>query len=279
VSELQAIHANATRSQHPLSLDLLERLDAAGILVWQGVGPVDASGNWTSTTPALMSLALRRVRITVRQDQLHPSIIAWNLANEIANNGHPGGQAQYIERSTAWLHANDPGRMVAVDVWGEYPPTVPGPLYSGLDAVSITDYAGWYDDPLGSTASVSSLIHNRIDGLAAALPGKVLLVSEFGAEGNASNPDPTLGSYARQSAVIAENISAYEADPALSGMLVWSLRDFAVAPTFAGGSINKYDPTINLVKGIDQKGLFGYDLRPKPAAGVVARAYAALGPF
>ncbi len=279
VSELQAIHANATRSQHPLDPGLLERLDAAGILVWQGVGPVDSSGNWTSTTPALMRLALRRVRITVRQDQLHPSIIAWNLANEIADNGHPGGQAQYIERSTAWLHANDPGRMVAVDVWGEYPPSDPGPLYTNLDAVSITDYAGWYDDPLGSTASVHSLITNRIGGLAAALPGKVLLVSEFGAEGNASNPDPTLGSYARQSAILAENISAYETDPALSGMLVWSLRDFAVAPTFSGGRINKYDPTISLVKGIDQKGLYGYDLRPKPAVSVVASRFGALGPF
>ena len=277
VSELQAIHANATRSQHPLDPGLLERLDAAGILLWQGVGPVDSSGNWTSDTPQLMRQALRRVRITAHQAQLHPSIIAWNLANEIADNGHPGGQAQYIERSAAWLHAFDPGRLVAVDVWGEHPPQVAGPLYAGLDAVSMTDYAGWYDNPLGSAASVHSLIHDRLDALAAALPGKVLVVSEFGAEANASNPDPTLGSYARQSAVLAENISAYEADPALSGMLVWSLRDFAVAPTFSGGRINRYDPTISLVKGIDQKGLFGYDLQPKPAVRVVARAYGKLG--
>ncbi len=279
VSELQAIHANATRSQHPLDPGLLERLDAAGILVWQGVGPVDSSGNWTSSTPSLMRLALRRVRISVRQAELHPSIIAWNLANEIAANGHPGGQAQYIERSSAWLHGQDPGRLVAVDVWGEYPPTVAGPLYRDLDAVSVTDYAGWYDDPLGSAASIHSLIRRRLDSLAAVLPGKVLLVSEFGAEGNASNPDPTLGSYAHQASVLAENISAYEDDAALSGMLVWNLRDFAVAPTFSGGRINRYDPTIQLVKGIDQKGLFGYDLRSKPAVGVVARAYAQLGPF
>ena len=44
VARLKAIGANATRSQHPLSDALLERLDAAGILVWQGVGPVDAPG-------------------------------------------------------------------------------------------------------------------------------------------------------------------------------------------------------------------------------------------
>ena len=51
VARLQAIGANATRSQHPLSPALLERLDAAGILVWQGVGPVDAPGAWTSRRP------------------------------------------------------------------------------------------------------------------------------------------------------------------------------------------------------------------------------------
>jgi hypothetical protein len=277
VAELQAIHANATRSQHPLDPGLLERLDAAGILVWQGIGPVDSSGNWTSVTPKLMRLALRRVRISVRQAQLHPSIIAWNLANEIAANGHPGGQAAYIERSAAWLHANDPGRIVAVDVWGEYPPRVPGPLYADLDAVSMTDYAGWYDDPTGTPAGVEALIRNRIGALATVLPGKVLLVSEFGAEGNASNPNPELGSYGRQSAIIAENIHAYESLPALGGMLVWSLRDFAVAPTFSGGRINRYAPGIQLVKGVDQKGLFGYDLAPKPAVAVVAKAFAALG--
>ena len=53
VRRLQAIGADATRAQHPLNPALLERLDAAGILVWQGIGPVDSPGAWTATTPAL----------------------------------------------------------------------------------------------------------------------------------------------------------------------------------------------------------------------------------
>jgi len=280
VSELEAIGANATRAQHPLDPGLLEKLDAAGIVVWQGVGPVDSSGNWTSTTPALMAAAQRRVHVSAREDQLDPSIIAWNLANEIGgDDGHPGGQEQYIEEATRWLHAYDPGRMVAADVWGEHPPRDPGPLYSGLDAVSITDYAGWYDDARGSAASVASLISNRLGELHRALPGKVLLVSEFGAEANGQNPNPLLGSYAYQSQVLSENIRDYEADPALSGMLVWSLRDFAVAPTFAGGSINAVAPNISLVKGLDQKGLFDYAGQPKPGEAVVARDFKALGAY
>ncbi len=52
MGELKAIGANAARAQHPLDPALLERLDAAGILVWQGIGPVEGAGNWYSSTPA-----------------------------------------------------------------------------------------------------------------------------------------------------------------------------------------------------------------------------------
>jgi beta-galactosidase/beta-glucuronidase len=91
VARLKAIGANATRSQHPLSAELLDRLDAAGIPVWQGVGPVDAPGAWTSRTPEQRRHAVRRVRLNVLDARLHPSVLAWNLANEVAGNGHYGG--------------------------------------------------------------------------------------------------------------------------------------------------------------------------------------------
>jgi hypothetical protein len=64
VARLRAIGANADARarKHPLSPALLERLDAAGILVWQGIGPVDSPGAWTSTTPARRARAERRAR-------------------------------------------------------------------------------------------------------------------------------------------------------------------------------------------------------------------------
>ena len=52
IQRLRAIGANATRAQHPLSPALMERLDRAGILVWQGVGPFDVPGRWAARTPA-----------------------------------------------------------------------------------------------------------------------------------------------------------------------------------------------------------------------------------
>jgi hypothetical protein len=58
---------------------------------------------------------------------------------------------------------------------------------------------------------------------------------------------------------------------------VWNLQDFALAPSFAGGSIRGQVPSIRLVRGINQKGLFTYDGRPKPAVAAVRRAFAAAG--
>jgi hypothetical protein len=273
VGELKSIGANATRAQHSLDPGLLERLDAAGILVWQGVGPVDPSGDWTANTPALMRLAQRRVQVSVAQTGVHPSIIAWNLANEIAGNGHAGGQTEYVNAMTAYLHRIDPGRMVAVDVWGDHPPHVAGPLYHGVDAIGETDYAGWYDGPLASPRRIARMIHRRLAAMHRTFPDKVLIISEFGAEANGSNPSSAPGGYAFQARLVAQHVRIYAHDPQLSGMLVWDLRDFAVAPTFAGGSINRLVPGIRLVKGINQKGLYDYASHPKQSVGAVAWLY------
>lgn len=277
IQELQAIGANAARTQHPLPASMLERLDAAGILVWQGVGPVDPSGDWTGITQQLAERAREDVRTTVQADALHPSIIAWNLTNEMAGNGHPGGEAQYVEAMSAWLHAYDPGRMVAVDVWGEHPPRHgAGHLYSDVDAVSETDYSGWYEGLHDKPARLRRLIDSRLAAMNATFAGKVQLISEFGAEGNALDRPGRPGSYAFQTRLLTQHIHLYEADPALSGMLVWVLRDFALTPTYYGGSVLAEDPHIKLIEGILGKGLFDYAGQPKPAESAVARLFKAL---
>ncbi len=277
VQELQAIGANAARTQHPLPATMLERLDAAGILVWQGVGPVDPSGDWTGITPQLAERAREDVRTTVQADALHPSIIAWNLTNEMAGNGHPGGQAQYVEAMSAWLHAYDPGRMVAVDVWGEHPPRHGvGALYRDVDAVSETDYSGWYEGLRDKPAKLRRLTNSRLAAMNATFAGKVLLISEFGAEGNALNRPGRPGSYSFQTHLLTQHIRLYEADPALSGMLVWVLRDFALNPTYYGGSVLAEDRHIKLIQGLLGKGLFDYAGHPKPAERAVARLFKAL---
>ena len=273
IARLKAIGANATRSQHPLSEALLDRLDAAGILVWQGVGPVDAPGAWTSRTPVQQRRAIRRVRLNVLQARLHPSVVAWNLANEVAGNGHDGGQPEYVDTAAQLVHRLDPGRPTAVDVWGTHMPDRAGFMYRHIDAVGATNYEGWYDDTLAPPATVQAGIDSWLVRLRATFPGKVLIVSEFGAEANALNAPGTPGSESFQANLLTRHIRTYEATPWLDGELVWNLQDFALAPSFAGGSIRRQVPAIRLVRGINQKGLFTYDGQPKPAVAAVRRAF------
>jgi len=274
VARLKAIGANATRSQHPLSDELLDRLDAAGILVWQGVGPVDAPGAWTSRTAVQRRRAIRRVRLNVIQARLHPSVVAWNLANEVAGNGHRGGQPQYVDAAAQLVHRIDPGRPAGVDVWGTHLPARAGFMYRHVDAVGATNYEGWYEDTLASAATLRARIGAWLQELRATFPGKVLIVSEFGAEANGLNTPGGPGSEGFQARLLTDHIGVYEATPWLAGALVWNLQDFALAPSFAGGSIRHEVPGIRLVRGINQKGLFTYGGRPKPAVAAVRRAFA-----
>jgi hypothetical protein len=277
VRELHAIGANSTRAQHGLSRPLLERLDAAGILVWQGVGPVDAPGDWTSDNAVRGHIARERVRATVRQERLHPSVVAWNLVNEVAGNGHDATEVAYVRDMARELHREDPGRLVAVDVWGAHTPKVPGPLYRDVDAVALTNYVGWYDGAGETHAQIARLLHDTTLDFARTFKGKVLIVSEFGAEANPANPVDAPGGYAYQSWLLRRHIATYRALPQISGMLVWNLRDFAVSPSFAGGSIKSVVPDIQIERGLNTKGLFGFGGRPKPAAEAVRHAFEPLG--
>jgi hypothetical protein len=273
VAALRSLGANATRAQHPLDVGLLQRLDAAGILVWEGVGPVDPPGAWSAVTPRLRRNAELRVRTTVRQDEMHPSVVAWNLANEVAGNGHPGGEAHFIDHMARVLHRSDPGRLVAVDVWGDHPPKVTGSMYRHVDAVGVTNYEGWYSDTLDPQAVLARRIRAKLASLSKTFAGKVLIISEFGAEANGLNSRRKPGGYSFQARLVGLHLGLYRHLPSLSGMLVWDLRDFAVAPTFAGGSIRHTVPDIVLVKGLNQKGLYDYEQRPKPSVRVVQRAF------
>jgi hypothetical protein len=163
-----------------------------------------------------------------------------------------------------------------VDVWGDHPPSSPGALYSQVDAVAETDYSGWYDAPTDTPSQLAGLLRIRLAAMDRTFAGKVLVISEFGAESNTLNPPGSPGSYAFQSRVLAAHITAYRADPHIAAMMVWVLRDYPLTPTFLGGSIRSKLPNVRLIEGINQKGLFTYSGRPKPAAGVVARLFRAI---
>jgi hypothetical protein len=137
----------------------------------------------------------------------------------------------------------------------------------------MTNYAGWYDGATDTKAEIGHVIRATAARFVQTFKGKVLIVSEFGAEANGDNASSKPGGYDFQSWLLARHIATYRALPALSGMLVWNLRDFAVAPSFAGGSIKSLVPGIHIERGLNTKGLFDYAGRPKPAVAAVRRAF------
>jgi hypothetical protein len=275
VAQLKAIDANATRSQHPLDPGLLERLDAAGIMVWQGVGPTDAPGAWTSRGKERVKVAKNRVRTSFRQGQLHPSIITWNLANEVAGNGHPEGQIPYVDTMAAELKRLDPGRPIALDIWGAHPPKRSSRIYENIDMIGWTNYIGWYEATHAPAAELRGLIRARLERLRNVFPEKVIAVTEFGAEGNGRNDTTAPGGYGFQSHLLDLHLSTYARIPNLAGALVWNLRDFAVNPSFYGGSIRREVPNIVLVRGLNQKGLFDVRNKAKPSVEAVGGRFRA----
>ena len=119
------------------------------------------------------------------------------------------------------------------------------------------------------------MIRTRLAKLRTVFPDKVIAVTEFGAEANGRNATTKPGGYAFQSHLLDLHLSTYASIPNLAGALVWNLRDFAVAPTFYGGSIKAQVPDIKLVRGLNQKGLFDVRNAAKPAVRVVSGRFAA----
>ena len=270
IAGLRAVGANATRSQLPLAQSMLERLDAAGILVWQEIGPWEPAGRWRANSPAQQAAARDRALRTAEQDQPYASILAWTLTNEAPGQGHPG-QQQYVAQTARKLHAFDPGRPVAADLWGKVLPRSDGPLFAELDAIGVTDYIGWYEGP-GNARGDAALASQRIAKLRRLFPDKPLVVAELGAAGSARIAGDAFGGLRFQADLLARRIRGLRREPGLSGILVWALRDYALRPDFLGGSVLTRHPELTLAPGLNEKGLYDFSNRPKPALRAVRRA-------
>ena len=271
---LRTIGANVVRSQMPLPDELLTRLDAAGIFVWQQIGPFDTAGKFWAQTPRRRKLATARALRTADREAAHPSILAWNLVNEASGQGHPRGQATYVDSLARRLHERTPGIFVAADIWGTHLPRSGGLLYRNLDAIGLTEYIG---NAQGAGAPVRELderVRVMLTRVRRALPDKPLVITEFGANGNARNPAGRPGSLLYQSRLLTRRIGFYARRDDIVGMLIWVLREYAVGPGFRGGSLRTALPGVRLSEAFNEKGLYRYDGSAKPAVAAVRRAFA-----
>ncbi len=274
VAQLQAIHANVTRAQYPLDQRLMDRLDRAGILLWSQA-PIYHRDELLHTA-AQRAAALSTLRSSVLQTRDHPSVITHSVANELSPTPDTTpGTRTYLDDAVAEVKALDPTLPVALDVLS-YPGFARQQTYAKFQLLGINNYFGWYSGPAAhSTANIAGLAP-YLRRMHALYPAQGLMMTEFGAEATMPGPASEKGTYAFQSAYIAQTLSIVRSLPFINGTVYWTLREYAVKPHWYGGGGHQVDRPRN---SIHRKGLIAYDGVAKPAFAVIGARYAATPMF
>ena len=260
VDQLRALGADVARAHYPPHPALLEAFDRAGIVFWEQI-PVWRLRD-TSFSARLRKTALQRLREAILRDRNHASVMTWSVANETLRAGRREGA--YVRDAVRLIRRLDGTRLAAADAALRPLDQIPA-HYARLDAIGVNEYVGWYG---GSTAELPG----DLAALRARFPRQALFVTEFGAEANRSGPPTEPGTYEFQAAFLRDHLDVIDATPALSGALVWALRDFWVRPGWTGGN-PRPDPPWN------RKGLIDEHNVPKPAFDVVRDRFAAVPSF
>jgi beta-glucuronidase len=263
VAALRELRVNATRAQYPLHPAMVEEFDRRGILLW-----VDAPIGWL-TNRELADPEHRRImtdylRTTVSAQMQHPSIWVWGLGNELAIHQRPRqGVRRYLREAAALVRALDPTRLVGT-TFEAHRIALPGRPYAPVDVLGANSYFGWYGpDMTPGTADFRASIRRYTRGWSRHYRGKALVITEAGGEGAAPGPLTQRGSFAFQRRLLRSYLRTAVSCPLLDGVLVWTLRDFAVRPGWHGG--NRFQPRPPL----SQKGVLTLAGRRKPAFGAV----------
>jgi beta-galactosidase/beta-glucuronidase len=260
VADLRDLHANVTRAHYLLSEGLLERLDKAGIMVWNEA-PIwqrDRGANLLHTRRQLRS-AWHTVRRTVIGARSHPSVITHSVANELRFAPDFTRRTRRFEvRAARYVRALDPTVPVSIDINGR--PGFPEQFtYHHFDMLGINEYFGWY--PWVSDFSGLKPYLREMHEL---YPRQALVVTEFGAEARpelANAPPNEKGGYAFQAMHVGRTLDVIDRLRFLSGAIYWTLREFEIYPGWTGG----VGPTPGHINTRHNKGLLTYFGQKKPA--------------
>jgi len=265
VAQLKAVGANVTRAHYALDERLQRGLDAAGIMVW-AQAPVYHRDKLL-VTESQRDTALSTVRAAVLATRNHPSTITHSVANELSViPDRVPGTAAFLRDARALTVDLDPTLPTSVDTLS-YPGYARQEAYAAFQLLGVNSYFGWYPGKPGhSTADIRSL-PPYLKSMRAMYPNSGLVLTEFGAEATMTGPATEKQTYAFQQVYTRDVLAAVKAAPTLSGAIYWTLREFAVKPSWDGGAqLSTADRD-----AIHHKGLITYDGRPKPAYEVLRR--------
>ncbi|MDQ3720417.1 MAG: hypothetical protein M3350_06500 [Actinomycetota bacterium] len=260
VFDLKNVGANVTRTHYSLNERLLQKLDRAGILVWNQA-PVWQRDRLLGRGPD-RAKAYRQLEGTVKAARSHPSVITHSVANELLHRPDSSSTTSlYLKTGSKKTRKLDPTLPVSVDI-KTGPRIGPQRTYTKyFDIIGLNEYFGWY-----LRAPIFASLPDYLNYMRGTFPRQALVVTEFGAEArpeNANDPETKKGSYAFQTKFTRQTLDVLDNTPFLSGSIYWTLREFEIFPGWTGGAGPRPDPRFPTTR--HNKGLMTYGGRLKPA--------------
>ncbi len=254
--------SDVIRSHYPLNPEILEMADRYGILIWDEI-PAWGVPNQYLGSPSWQASAFSELRQNILNNQNHPSVMLWSIANE-PPTPVTANEESYIRGASALAHRLDPTRPVGMAI-SDWPGVACQAGYAPLDVLGFNEYFGWFDAGGGSTDDRDEL-SPFLDSLRACYPKKAIMITEFGFDANRNGPVEEYGTYQFQANSVAFHLGVFATKPWLSGAIYFALQDFASWPGWGGGNPLPNPPWV-------QKGLVSTTGALKPAFSVVSSIY------
>jgi beta-glucuronidase len=249
-SLMRWIGANSFRTSHyPYSEQMMDLADKLGFLIIDEIPAVGLTFD-KNYVDKHFELCKQYVKELIARDKNHPSVIAWSLANEPHSSIK---SKEFFKELYDLTKEVDPSRLVTVvNMMG-----VKERAFEFCDILCLNRYYGWYTEP-GQIEEGVRLLSQELDEIYK-LYKKPIILTEFGADtfsGWHSQP-PEMFSEEYQAEFLKRYIDKSKEKPFLVGQHVWNLCDF------------KTSQGVTRMNGMNYKGVFTRDRRPKMAAHVL----------
>ena len=247
--------ANSFRTTHyPYSEEMMDLADRLGFLV---IDETPAVGLFFSDEglERRKALCAGYLRDLVERDRKHPTVIAWSVANE-PHSRRPAAAPffrELVELARSLDHTRPITVVSHVGLEEE--------AFAFCDLLCLNRYYGWYTEA-GRIDEGCARLGEELDALHRKF-GKPLILTEFGADtvsGVHAEP-PEMFSEEYQVRFLERYIEVLRSRPWVVGHHVWNLCDF------------KTGQSIQRVGGMNLKGVFTRDRRPKMAAHALRRLW------
>ena len=246
-SLMKWIGANSFRTTHyPYSEQMMDLADRLGILIIDEIPAVGLTFD-KDNIDRHFELCKQYIQELITRDKNHPSVIIWSLANEPRSSVH---SKDFFSKLYDTAKSYDSSRLISlVNMQG-----VNNKAFEFCDIVCLNRYYAWYTEPGQIEKGIKNL-STELDNIFQ-LYDKPIILSEFGADtipGWHAQP-PEMFSEEYQLEFLTRYIELLNSKEYIVGQHVWNLCDF------------KTSQSIRRMGGINYKGVFTRDRRPKMAA-------------